>query len=117
MALTLCFLVPFLLVEGAGQCFNNLYQFCGVVFLRGFFGQNPPFGIAGRVVVCLWPRLATWGMRHVVLRQNIRSMPPIMMYGTERTDEKVSRSDRGVGVLRRDSDAAAKNTDLRAFSV
>jgi len=41
------FLVPFLLVDGTVQCLNNLYQFVGIAFLRGFFRENPPFCISG----------------------------------------------------------------------
>jgi len=30
-----------------GQCLNDLDQFLGIVFLRGFFRENPPFCILG----------------------------------------------------------------------
>ena len=67
------FLVLFLLVEGTVQCLNDLYQFLEIVFLRRFFGQNPPFFIVGHnctplLVVCLLPRLALCEMRHVEVR-------------------------------------------------
>jgi len=35
------------LVERTGQCLNDLYQFFGIVFLRGFFCENSPFCILG----------------------------------------------------------------------